>query len=199
MKNKYIKLIVSIYLALLVIGTIVYYFIPKDKLMETHIAVGGIEAEKKLIAAYENITEIPKMKSEGDRNIESYSFNYEGNTLRIMNEDNQGKIFVDKKSTSDNKIEVYVYKASCSLSGIDITDKIKGPSVYMVNNYLNIEYEKQEYKYTIFPKDFTITQFYQKYDYKKDSERTGGGSSIIYVKIPKDLVILHDEEIKYVE
>jgi len=199
MRNKYIKLIVSIYLALLVIGTIVYYFIPKEKLIEAQAAISSRETQKRFIAVFDNITALPKMKLEGDRNIESYTFNYEGNALRIMNENNKKQIFVDKKSISDNKVEVYVYKASSALGGIDITDKIKGPSIEMINNYLNIEYEKKEYKYTVFPKDITITQFYERDKSKMYSQYSGGGTCIIYIKVPKDLVILHDEEIKYVE
>jgi len=208
MKNKYINFIAIIYLAVLIVGTIIYYIIPKDGFMEAISSKKIIASEERYRTIIENPAALPDMKKDGETDIESYIFNYEGRDLEIAKVNTKGQIFFGRKSTNDNKIEVYRYKAPTTFQGVDITDKIKEPKIELVNNKLDFVYEKQEYSYMEFPKDVTITQFCKgendkldnKYDGRIDPiNYSGRGNSIIYIKIPKDLNILNDEYFIYIE
>ena len=206
MRNKYIKFIVIIYLTILSVGAIFYYFIPKDKFIQIESPKNIIESEEWNKTILENPASLTSMKRDGKQNIESYVFNYEGRELEIVSSNLKGEISIDRKSTNDNKIEVYRYKTPTTFEGVDISDKIKAEKIELIGNKIDFVYEKQEYSYTAFPKDFTITQFYKEKDdksYYKAEEKhimySARGNSILYIKIPKDLVILNHNQIKNIK
>jgi len=202
MKNKHIKLIIIIYLVALTVSTLFYYIIPKNNFVKGQSLKEVEEVKKRGRIIAENIDLLPSKKSDPNYDIQSYEFKYEDKNLEIVKETVRAQIFIGRKNTNDNKIEVYSCKAPTFFHGVEYSDKIKEPKIEMINSILNIKDEKQkysEYVYVEFPKDFTTTQFYGKETYNSYSGFGGMGCSMVYVKIPKDLVILNDEKFIYIK
>ena len=202
MKNKHIKFIIIIYFVVLTVGTISYYIMPKDNFVKNKSLREVEEAETRRRTIAENIDLLPTKKSDVNYNIQSYDFNYEDKNLEIVRGTVRAQIFIGRKNINDNKIEVYSYKVPKYFHGVEYSDRIKVPKIEIINSKLNIEGEKQkylEYAYVEFPKDFTTTQFYGKKPYNSSSEFSGMETSMVYVIIPKDLVILNDENFIYVK
>lgn len=196
MKNKYIRLIVIAYIAINILGVIVYYAMPKGNFVQ---AKTGVDLNQ-LDGKYEEVLNNPKVlgyESSVDKyNIKKYSFDYEEKDIEFIFAKQQYPIFLDRKTTEDNKIEVYWYAGPITINSIDFSMILKGPDIKLLNNKLLIEFEKQKYSFTQFSKDLVINQFYD----NNETNNVGGGfgSGVIYLKIPKNLIILRDEEYNYI-
>jgi hypothetical protein len=191
MKNKYIRLIVIVYIALNILGVIFYYTIPKRIFVQSISSVDLEQFEKYEVMTNPQVLAIKS--SEKKYNIENYNFDYDGKDLEINFTKENHQIIVDRKTLDDNKIEVYWYPGAITLNGIDFTSMIKEPNIKLIRSKLNIECEKQKYRLTQFSKDIAIKQFYEKIDNESNSGVTNYGSDIIYIRIPKNLKILGDE------
>ncbi len=190
MRNKYIRFIVIAYIAINILGVIVYVAMPKGSFVQ---AITGVDLKQTEVM---NNPEVLAHKSSVEKyNVKNYNFNYDGKDLGFVFVNEHNQIFIDRKTSDDNKIELYWYSGSIIVNGIDFTNILKEPNMKLINNKLNIEYEKQNYNLTQFSKDVVINQFYE----KKDNEMVSGlgSSGIIYIKIPKNLKILGDEEYQY--
>ncbi|MEG0772818.1 hypothetical protein [Clostridium sp.] len=198
MKNKYIKLIIIAYIAINILGVIVYYALPKVSFAQ---AKPGVKLEQSLNME-EEIMNNPRVLEEkileDKYNIKNYNFNYEGKDLEILFEKEEQQIFIDRKTVDDNKIEIYWYSGPMLVNGIDFAYMVKGPDIELNDNNLNIRFEKQSYSFTQFSKDLGMNQFYS----NKDDENKGingrFGSSVIYIKIPQNLKVLGDESYHYI-
>ncbi|MFT5872030.1 MAG: hypothetical protein ACI8WT_000957 [Clostridium sp.] len=191
MKNKYIRFIVIVYISLNILGVIFYYTIPKGNFVKSISSVDLKQFEK-----YEVMTnpQVLALKSSQKKyNTKNYNFNYDGKDLEFNFTKENHQIIVDRKTSDDNKIEVYWYPGAITLNGIDFTNMIKEPNIKLIRSKLNIECEKQEYRLTQFFKDIAIKQFYEKIDNESNNDVTSSGSDIIYIRIPKTLKILGDE------
>jgi hypothetical protein len=197
MKNKYLKLIVIAYIAINILGVIVYYTMPKGSFVQVKVGVDSKQFEN----SHEllNNPQVLADKSLADKyNIKNYNFNYKGKDLEITFAKEQQLVFIDRKTSDDNKIEVYWYSGPIIVDGIDFSNILKEPNIKMVNNKLNIENEKQKYKFTQFSKDLVIDQFYEKKDNESNNGVSGSGSGILYMKIPKNLKVVGDEGYQYI-
>ena len=196
MKNKYIRLIVIAYIAINILGVIVYYAMPKGNFVQ---AKTGVDLNQ-LDGKYEEVLKNPKVlgyESSVDKyNIKKYSFDYEEKNIEFTFAKQQYPIFLERKTTEDNKIEVYWYAGPITINSIDFSMVLKGPNIKLLNNKLQVEFEKQKYSFTQFSKDQILNQFYE--NNESDDAVQGFGSGIIYIKIPKNLMILRDEEYKYI-
>jgi hypothetical protein len=189
MKNKYIKLIVMVYISINILGVIFYSTIPKGDFVQSKSSVESKQFEKDEIMRNPQVLALKS--SEEKYNTKNYDFDYEGKDLEINFTKENHQISVDRKTSDDNKIEVYWYPGSITLNGIDFTNMLKEPNIKLIRSKLNIDCEKQTYSLTQFSKDIVINQFYE----KKDNEGANSfGSGIIYIRIPKTLKILGDEE-----
>jgi hypothetical protein len=195
MKVKHIKLIVIAYITINIVGLIFYYTIPKGNFAKAKARV-DIEQLNNMNTEIMNNPQVLAHKIlEGKYNIKNYNFNYEGKKLQLTFEKHNDVIFVDRKTSDDNKIEVYWYCGPITVNGIDFTNVIKEPNIKLLRSKLNVEYEKQIFSFTRFLKDQVISQFYEK---KEDESIRGLGSGIIYIKVPKNLKILGDDEYNYI-
>lgn len=198
MKNRSIRFIVIAYLAISILAVIIYYIMPKGNFAHANTGVNLEQLENMKTGVVDDIRLLAD-KNIGDKyNIESHSFNYEEKALEIIFKKEDQQVFINRKNSDDNKIEVYWYSGSMFVNGMDFANMIKGPSISLVNNKLIIEFEKQRYNFTQFSKDVVINQFYEGKD-EKDRVINGiFGSGIIYIKIPLNLKVLGDVEYKYI-
>jgi len=198
MKNRSIRFIVIAYLIISILAVIIYYIMPKGNFAQVNT-----EADLKLLeniktGVVENISLLTDKSVQDKYNIESHSFNYEEKALEVIFKKEDQQVFINRKNSDDNKIEVYWYPGHILVNGMDFTSMINGPGINLVDNKLIIEFEKQRYNFNQFSKDVMITQFYENKD-KKDRVSTGSfGSGIIYIKIPLNLKVLGDVEYKYI-
>lgn len=197
MKNKYVRVIIIAYIALNILGVIIYYAMPKGVFVK---AKSGVDSNQ-----FENSHEVlnnPQIianKSLEDKyNIKNYNYNYEGKALEIIFSKEAQQVFIDRKTSDDNKIEVYWYSGPIIVNGIDFSYALKEPNIKLLNNKLNIENEKQKYIFTQFSKDLVSNQFYDKKHNAGNNRVSGFGSSILYIKIPESLKILGDETFQYI-
>jgi len=198
MKNRSIRFIVIAYLAISILAVIIYYIMPKGNFAQANTGVNLEQLENMKTGVVDDIRLLAD-KNIGDKyNIESHSFNYEEKALEVIFKKEDQQVFINRKNSDDNKIEVYWYSGSMFVNGMDFANMIKGPSISLVDNKLIIECEKQRYNFTQFSKDVVINQFYEVKD-EKDRVINGiFGSSIIYIKIPLNLKVLGDVEYKYI-
>lgn len=198
MKNRHISFIVIVYIAVNILGLIIYYIMPKENFAQANTGVNLEQLENMKTGVVDDIRLLAD-KNIGDKyNIKSHSFNYEEKALEVIFKKEDQQVFINRKNSDDNKIEVYWYSGSMFVNGMDFANMIKGPSISLVDNKLIIECEKQRYNFNQFSKDVMITQFYENKD-KKDRVSTGSfGSGIIYIKIPLNLKVLGDVEYKYI-
>lgn len=198
MKNRSIRFIVIAYLAISILAVIIYYTMPKGNFAQANTGVNLEQLENMKTGVVDDIRLLAD-KNIGDKyNIESHSFNYEEKALEVIFKKEDQQVFINRKNSDDNKIEVYWYSGSMFVNGMDFANMIKGPSISLVDNKLIIECEKQRYNFTQFSKDVVINQFYEGKD-EKDRVINGiFGSGIIYIKIPLNLKVLGDVEYKYI-
>ncbi|MCJ7691455.1 MAG: hypothetical protein MUO60_19400, partial [Clostridiaceae bacterium] len=152
MKNKYIRLIVIAYISLNILGVIFYCTIPKGNFVQnkSNIDLNQLVNMKNQIM---NNPHILSVKSSQDKyNIKNYNFNYTGKELEITLAKKHHLVFIDRKASDDNKIEVYCYPAPIIFNGLVFTDILKEPNIKLIGNELNIEYKKQNYSFTQFSK-----------------------------------------------
>jgi hypothetical protein len=199
MKNKYIKLIVIIYIAIQTLGAIVYYAMPMEGFVQGKAGDGFRESQSREEEIWNNPQVIGQKSLEDKYNIKNYNFNYEGKDLEITFAKEHEQILIDRKTSDDNKIEVYWYSGAMYVNNIDLAYVLEGPNIQLDNNKLTIEYEKQKYSYTQFSKDIVINQFFNNKDDENKSVVGGFGSSILYIRIPKSLQVLGDEGYKYID
>lgn len=198
MKNRHIRFIVIVYIAINILGLIIYYIMPKRNFAQANTGVNLEQLENMKTGVVDDIRLLAD-KNIGDKyNIESHSFNYEEKALEVIFKKEDQQVFINRKNSDDNKIEVYWYPGSMFVDGIDFTSIIKGPNINLTDNKLIIECEKQRYNFTQFSKDVVINQFYEG-ENEKDRVINGSfGSGILYIKIPLNLKVLGDVEYKYI-
>ena len=198
MKNKYKKLIVIIYFAAIALSVIFYYTIPKENFVKAKTGEELKQSENEKQKIIDFLKVLPDKSLVDKYNIKSYDFNYQEKDLEITAEKGNELIFIDRKSSDDNKIEVYWYPQSMVVNDIDFSSRLKGPNIQLINNKLSIEDQKQEFNATQFSKDLVIGQFYEKQD-EKNSNVHVGLNALLYIKIPKNLKVLEDEAYHYIE
>lgn len=192
MKNKYIRLIVIAYIAINILGVIVYFAMPKASFVQAKAGV-DLKQLNYIREGQSNPQILVDLSLEEKYNIKSFSFNYEGKALEVPFVKQYHQIFIDRKTSDDNKVEVYWYSGPITVNDIDFTSVLKEPNIKLESNKLSIEYEKQRYSFTQFSKDPVISQFYEKEDNASNNRVSGFDHGIIYIKIPKNLKILGDD------
>jgi len=197
MRNKYIRPIVMAYISFYILSVIFYYTIPNENFVQSKPSVASNQFENMQNVIMKNPQLLSLKISDDKYSIKNYNFNYEGKDLEISIANDEHQIFINRKATDDNKIEVYWYPGPIDVNGIDFTSVLKEPIINLNKSKLNIKYEKQEYSFKQFSKDITINQFYEKKDNKINNGSMGFGSSMLYIRIPKNLKILGNQDFQY--
>lgn len=188
MKNRHIRMIIIIYCAVLIAGTVLYYIIPKDNFIKVN------SNDDKSNSTYFDLA--PKAVVQELKNkdlIEKYkvgSYNFDKETLEISSNIMQEQVILERKSTNDSKIEVYRITGGEKRWREELSKKASSSKIELVDYKLNIIGEKQNLDYIQFEKDSTITQFNQSEINKYDGFGSAFITDIIYVKVPKDQKVI---------
>jgi hypothetical protein len=169
-------------------------FLNQSKNNEKEINQSHIASQDIYTAAKEHRLD----NTEGVYTNEKWEFNFDEKQLEIVfldMENSNIQILAERKTTNDNKIEAIEYLTKSIFYGIDYTDKIKPPKIYLVGKELKItKPEGYSVKITSFMKEFTLPQFSEKR--KKQQEYFSNmmwGQRIVYLRIPKDLEIVDNK------
>ncbi|MBS4196862.1 hypothetical protein [Lederbergia citri] len=192
-KNKLVtKTFLLTYAILLVLSLIVYEMLPHDI---KELPMAKVDNLDKLDTAvfHGRINEIdPSLIRE------EWKFDYSGKELLIRQVEGyfDGMIIVDRKPENDGLIEVK-YIATSNLDGFDITDEMKPLNAELQNNNLNLSFKfrQREISFTTYKKEFVINQFTGRKDNDFGSSGSFGEARYVFLKIPKDLKIVEDENI----
>lgn len=136
--------------------------------------------------------------------VKTRNFNYTEKQLNIevVNEEFlSASIIVERKSTNDGKIEALHYQTGSGLNEITISDLMQPLGMNIDQNTLRLENPaKLKLEFSQFKQAFPINQFTGKSVFN-DTNNFYDGTSILYLKIPKDLELTTSYEIniQYVE
>jgi hypothetical protein len=122
--------------------------------------------------------------------VQSEVFDYDQPTIRISSnrEEDGTHIYVERKDTSDGKIEGYVYNTGFNINGYQFTDILE--PIHLELNYDTLEMNhpaNQDVTIAITEKEFPITQFNGQ---KRTNVTTmGPDNQAIYLRIPANVEI----------
>ncbi|MPW26466.1 hypothetical protein GC105_11760 [Alkalibaculum sp. M08DMB] len=188
-KVKILHTILFSYVFLLLVGIILYAFIPSEKYeyMEFKENHESYQPNTSFDAIYEGM--IDKNIKIGDK----FTFNYTDDTLEVSaNKDEEFSltIVVEKKDTNDEVIELTNYLNTTIVDNIDFTETIPSVDAKISGNTLILQ-EPDTVEITIskLKKEFTISQFTSE-SHMDNIGHGFNGESLLYIKIPKDLELI---------
>ncbi len=128
-----------------------------------------------------------------------WQWKYSGKELDIEDQDwFDGSVIVERKTENDGMIEGTYYSKSV-VGGIDITNEYRPLNVTLEKDTMHVKgkWEEKDLKFTIYEKEFVITQFSGE---RKGMTDYGGFMEIdyLYLKIPKDLKLKSTNEDLYI-
>ncbi|MBS4219804.1 hypothetical protein KHA96_15930 [Bacillus sp. FJAT-49711] len=190
--NKFVKIFLFTYAALLVLSVFVYEMLPHEikelpkakvvnlDTLDSDVFNGRIEdIDPSLIR-------------------EEWKFDYSDKELQIRQVEGyfDGTIIVDRKPESDGLIELK-YIAASNLDGFDVTDEMSPLNAEIQNNNLNLSFKSRQrgISFTTYKKEFVINQFTGGIDQNLGSAGSFGEARYVFLKIPRDLEIVEDEDL----
>jgi hypothetical protein len=199
MKTNYVKVIMLVYSCLLIVAAFLYYTIPKKNFVValTKEEIGRMQYNNE-INLYGRILELtPQELEKAAIRLENWTFDIHSDSLQIVFTNTEEPVEVVRKDVDDSKIEVYWYSGALVYGLVNFRDQLKGPSINLVQNKLEIEYSKEEFSTTMFTKDSITKQFTSKNsdDYLNYGMHSG---SRLFVKVPRGMSISGDERYIYI-
>jgi hypothetical protein len=129
-----------------------------------------------------------------------WSLGYEEQELTIATENDElisTAVIVERKTTNDGKIEALHYKTRSGVNNMEITELENPLRIELNGNTLTImNPEKVKLKFSQFQQAFTVNQFTGEKPFRH-ATHFYGGTSILYLKIPKDLKLNDQSHINY--
>ncbi|MCJ8010052.1 hypothetical protein ACFFF5_21670 [Lederbergia wuyishanensis] len=190
--KQFVKIFLFTYAVLLVLSVFVYEMLPHEIEELPMAKVASLETLDTAVF-HGRINEIdPSLIRE------EWKFDYSGKELQIRQVEGyfDGTIIVDRKPENDGLIEVK-YIAASNLDGFDITDEMTPLNAEIQNNNLNLSFKsrQREISFTTYKNEFVINQFTGRKDQGIGSSGSFGEARYVFLKIPKDLKIVEDEDI----
>ncbi|MFP7300289.1 hypothetical protein [Neobacillus niacini] len=106
-------------------------------------------------------------------------------------------VLVERKTVNDGKIEAIHYKTRSGVNNMEITELEKPIQIDLNGNTLTIgNPEKVKLKFSQYQQAFTLNQFTGEKTFRR-STHFYGGTSILYLKIPKDLKLIDHSNLNY--
>lgn len=192
------------YLFILLVGMLMYLFIPNHKITTQTINANHMEQIAQENHEFYNAAlngDFQQLKSVRSMGQQTFAFQGEQLTIKASNQVYQDIwIFIERKDTNDNLIELEEYATRTLYNGIEFTDHISEVNLRLQEEQLWLEKpSKLDYKFIEFRKEFTLTQFTSKKPTvdSADSNFTIG-HNIIYLKVPQKLKIIDESYFRVV-
>ncbi|MEH7010826.1 hypothetical protein V7087_08385 [Neobacillus niacini] len=190
------------YISILIICTGLSPLLPKGDITYKKVDVNQLERDSSEL--YEAAIQGNIENVDSEYILKTWNLEYSEKQLNIAvtNDDFlSAVIIVERKNDNDGKIEAAFYKTGSSINNMAISELDKPLRMEMGKNTLRLENpEKLILEFSQFQHAFPINQFTGKGDFS-DSNNFYEGTSILYLKIPKDLELntTFEIDIQYVE
>lgn len=111
--------------------------------------------------------------------------------ISVENEEYQNtSIIVERKNTNDGKMEAVFYRTRSNVDGIDITELATPPKLVLTEAGLTLKNPKKgKLAFLVFSSPFSVSQFTGEASFSDHDSPITHGQSILYLRIPKDLVL----------
>lgn len=187
------------YVAILLICTGVSPLLPYKE-VNYKIINNSQDIDKESTELYEAAIEGNIDKIDNNYITKRWSLGYEEQELNIATENDElisTAVIVERKTVNDGKIEALHFKTRSGVNNMEITELEKPITVELNGKTLTImNPEKVKLKFSQFQQAFTVNQFTSEKPFRH-STRFYGGTSILYLKIPKDLKLVDNSNINY--
>lgn len=188
------------YIAILLICTGVSPLLPDDKEVKYKIINDSRDLDKESTKLYEDAIEGNIDRIDNKFINKKWNLDYEEQELTIATENDElisTAIIVERKTTNDGKIEAIHYKTRSTVNNMEITELENPLRIELNENTLSIKNpEKVVLKFSQFQQAFTVNQFTGEKPFSR-ATHFYGGTSILYLKIPKDLKLIDQSNINY--
>lgn len=192
----------SIYVGILLVATIVFYFIPSSSSqIDSAVMPNEEEYDREYQVFYDalyagNVDDIDPAYLE-----EHQAYTFDGEQLLIEMDAGQ-TIVIERTTNNDDKIEVFLYKTKTYIENRDVTDRVSHMTFDLAGETLYVKKpEEVSIKLTILQDEFPITQFNGEDQVNDHYSSSYIGDVALYLRIPKDIQLVTDSEdyITYVE
>ncbi|TDL63459.1 hypothetical protein E2R56_27440 [Rhodococcus qingshengii] len=187
------------YVAILLICTGVSPLLP-DEEVTYKIINNSQDIDKESTELYEAAIEGNIDKIDNKYINKRWSLGYEEQELIIATENDElisTAVIVERKTVNDGKIEALHFKTRSGVNNMEITELEKPIRIELNENTLTIKNpEKVKLKFSQFQQAFTVNQFTGEKPFRH-ATMFYGGTSILYLKIPKDLKLVDKSNLNY--
>lgn len=190
------------YLSILLLCSGLSPLLPKGEISYQKVDVNQLERDSNELYKAAIQGKIENVDSKYIVKTRKFDYSEKQLNIAVVNEDFlSASIFVERKTTNDGKIEALHYQTGSGLNQMTISDLMQPLKINIDKNTLILENpEKLKLEFSQFQQAFPINQFTGKGDFS-DMNNFYDGTSILYLKIPKDLELTTTNEIalEYVE
>lgn len=196
-----VKWMLSCYLFIILVATLVSYVLPQDELSYAQ-EDGFAQFEGEEYEFFYNIVEearagklelLEELPKTGEWKLD---FNGKQLELEKMDGDFHVSIIVEKTNKLQNSIQVIQYSNRTIIDGLDVTEKVEPLHVRLTGARLLVDAgEQQTLDITKFTKEMMIKQFTGKE--KQRGSHAFIGAQILHVQIPEDMELIVQEGLDY--
>lgn len=196
----------GIYLGILLVATVVFYFVPSnDGEVGSEALLDEAAYDREISQFYDDLYEGNVDEMDATFLEERLEYTVEGKQLSIEADlsDSGSMVVIERTTNQDQKVEAFLYKTKTYIDNRDMTDQVRNMSVEWNRDTLSVKKpEEMSIKRTLFQDEFTITQFNGERNTTNDAHYASYlGEGMLYLRIPNDVEIVTDSEdyIYYVE
>jgi len=200
LKNKrVVKILLMGYGLLLIASIFVFEILPINEKEPDFSLSSDEQLEKEMSRLDDAIFDGRTDEIDSRLILNKWQWKYSGKELNIQDQNwFDGAVIVERKANNDEIIEG-TYYASSIVGGVDLTNEYPSREVKLEKDTLHLigKWEERNLKFTIFEKEFIITQFTGE---RKGGMDFGGFREInyLYLKVPKDLKLDPENEELYI-
>lgn len=189
-------LLLTIYALVLVSSMFIYETLPKKDL--EYSSQSGIDLDKETEELTDAIFNGKTEKIDSSYIRDKWQLDFNGKKLFVdVEEDNfDNTIVIDQKDENDGKIEG-TYYASLIFDGIDLSDEFEPLKPALINNTLTLNGSSDhiERRFTVYKKEFVVTQFTEKKQLWHDIGYNGHRNfQYVFIRVPKDIKVISKDD-----
>ncbi|WP_226681410.1 hypothetical protein [Sutcliffiella horikoshii] len=183
------------YVAIQFISMVIYIMIPDEKFME----VQNKEVNQDGYLLYESLMNKEEVDRKYLSGVDVYPLEEKELVIRSNEIFTEYNVLFRKTEELHEKIEVKIYKGQFEINGYDFSDELAPPIVNYTGNIIEVEnapfFEKN---IAFMTPEFPFTQ-YTRERWEEQGYSSTSRSPIIYINIPKDVNVIWNKEIIFVE
>lgn len=205
---RYVKIkgwrkITAVYCGILLITTVVYYFMPYEKYKDNKVLdMQEMENEELINVMFHDavskgtVSDLPGVSKKKE-----WSFTFEGDSLMIGGlEQFHSRVAVERKMENDQKIEATHFTTKNIIEGIDFTEYLKSPEISLNgDNLIIVAPERIRIEASAYRKELFLNQFIE----DKHKERMSIGQimaqEVIYIRIPNNVELEDSSNVTFID